>query len=103
MLTGRALYGTVRLALPPSFHGLLSLSTSDGNVTLGDTLARNTAQLSQVDNTRQYFVGDIQALGEDAWEGDQVEIETLKGCIRVKYAAEGRGKLMGLMSRLFGT
>ncbi|KAN0086178.1 hypothetical protein V8E55_007312 [Tylopilus felleus] len=103
-LTGRCGDGTVRLALPRSFQGLISLSTGDGSITLSDALTQNVTQLSQIDTARRYFVGDFKALGEDAWGGDQVEIEAPHGSIRLKYVnevAEAHGK-KGFLSRLFG-
>ena len=102
-MTGRAPHGGVRLALPRSFQGLLSLSTRHGSITLSDPILQNATQLSQVDTTRRYFIGDFQVLG-DTWEGDQVEIEAPHGSIRIRYVdeeAEAQGK-KGLFSRLFG-
>jgi len=104
-LTARSKHGMVRLALPRSFHGLMSLSACHGSITLSDTLTQNATQLSQLGNTRRYFVGDFQALSEDVWEGDQVEIEAPDGWIQVKYADEeaaAKGK-KGLLGWLLGT
>ncbi|KAG6379892.1 hypothetical protein JVT61DRAFT_10455 [Boletus reticuloceps] len=103
LLTARANHGTIRLAVPRSFHGLLSLSTRHGSISLSDTLVENATQLSQIDNTRRYFIGDFQALGEDAWEGDLVELEATHGSLRVKYideVEETHGK-KGFLSWLF--
>ena len=98
----RAAHGTVRLAIPHSFQGLLSLSTNHGNISLDETLVQNATQLSQLGTTRRYFVGDFRLLGEDEWQGDQVEIEAPHGTIGVKYVdAEAHG-IKGLLSRFFG-
>jgi len=104
-LTGRSSHGTIRLAIPRSFQGLLSLSTRHGSVSVSDAIVQNATQLSQLDTARRYFVGDFALLGaQEAWEGDQVELEAPHGTVRVKYddeEAEGQGK-KGLFSRLFG-
>jgi len=102
-LTGHSSHGTIRLAVPRSFHGFLSISTRHGSIKLSDTLFQNTTQLSQFENTRKYFIGDFHPM-EDTWDGDQVELEAPHGSIRVKYIdemAEMQGK-KGLFSRLFG-
>ncbi|KAH0834982.1 hypothetical protein J3R83DRAFT_10697 [Lanmaoa asiatica] len=103
-LTASSSHGAIRLAIPRSFQGLLSLSTRHGSISPSDSLVQNATQLSQVGTIRRYFVGDFQSLGEDEWQGDQVEIDAPHGSIRVKYVdevAEGQGK-KGLFSRLFG-
>ncbi|KAF8553221.1 hypothetical protein OG21DRAFT_1414726, partial [Imleria badia] len=103
-LTSRTSHGSVRLALPRSFQGLLSLSTRHGSITVSDAMLENATQLSQVGTTRRYFIGDFQVIGQDAWEGDQVEIEAPHGSIRIKYVDEGveAQDKKGLFSRLFG-
>ncbi|KAF8427657.1 hypothetical protein L210DRAFT_3652516 [Boletus edulis BED1] len=104
LLTARANHGTIRLAVPRSFHGLLSLSTRHGSTSLSDTLVENATQLSQIDDTRRYFIGDFQALGEVAWEGDLVELDATHGSLRVKYIdeVEETHAKKGFLSRLFG-
>ncbi|KAG8216598.1 hypothetical protein J3R82DRAFT_6784 [Butyriboletus roseoflavus] len=104
-LTATATHGSIRLALPRSFQGLLSLSTRHGSIAVSDLLVQNATQLSQVGTTRRYFIGDFQLLGENEWQGDQAEIDAVHGYIRVKYIdelGEGRRRKKGLLSRLFG-
>ena len=62
--TARGSHGTIRLAVPHSFRGLLSLSTHHGNISLGLALVQNATQLGQVGTTRRYFVGDFRLLGK---------------------------------------
>ncbi|KAF9220799.1 hypothetical protein BS17DRAFT_713527, partial [Gyrodon lividus] len=85
LVTARAPHGTVGISLPRSFHGFLSLSTQHGNVWLADTLSQNSTQLSQVDYTRRYFVGDFSSLGDAEWTGDELRIEAKHGQIRIQY------------------
>ncbi|KAG9311559.1 hypothetical protein JVU11DRAFT_7764 [Chiua virens] len=73
-LTAAAHHEGVKLAVPTSFQGLLSLTTRHGRVSLSDGLIQNGTQLSQVGNTQRYFIGDFQLLSEEEWQGDQMEI-----------------------------
>ena len=85
-LAVRASHGTIRLAVPHFFRGILSLSMHHGSISLGNAPVQNATQLGQVGTTRRYFVGDFRLLGEDERQGDHVEIKAPHGSIRVKYA-----------------
>jgi hypothetical protein len=85
LLTACAPHGSVRISLPRSFHGLLSLSTQHGSVYLADTVSQNATQLSQLDTARRYFVGDFSSLGDGEWTGDELRIEGKHDSIRIKY------------------
>jgi len=98
-LIARASHGTIRLAIPRSFQGLLSVSTHHGSISISDTIVQNATQLGQRGTTRRCFVGDFHLVGRDEWQGDQVEIEASHGSIRVKYVDEVG--IMGVLSRLF--
>jgi len=103
-LTGRTSNGAIRLALPRSFEGLITVSTRNGSIHTSDEIIQNATQLGQLDATQRFFVGDFQLLGEEPWQGDQVEVEAPNGSIRVKYVddlADSQGK-KGFLSRLFG-
>lgn len=103
-LTATAPHGSVGLLLPRSFEGLLCLATRHGSIALSDALVQHATQLSQVGDTRRYFVGNFELLGDKAWLGDQVEVEAVHGSIRMRYvdeALDGRRR-KGLLSRLFG-
>lgn len=101
LLTAHASLWGVYIYLPRSFQGLLLLSTGC-NVTLSDPLLENATQLSKLHSTRQYFVGDIQALREEEWEGSRVVIEALRGPILVKYVDEVAAQGKGFFGWLFG-
>ncbi|KAI9457928.1 hypothetical protein HD554DRAFT_1758305 [Boletus coccyginus] len=103
-LTGLAKHGTIRLAIPRSFQGLLSLSTKHGSISINDTIVENATQLSQLGTVRRYFVGDFSLLGEGEWEGDRVELEAPHGSVRVRYVdeVEGGQAKKGLLGRLLG-
>ncbi|KAG2358139.1 hypothetical protein BDR07DRAFT_1295789 [Suillus spraguei] len=106
LLTISSKNGAVSVALPRSFNGLLLLTTRHGSVSLTDTLSANCTHLSQVDLTRRYFVGDLSAVDESDWTGDELRVEAPHGNIKIKYVEEqttaDNTNKKGLLSRLFG-
>jgi len=101
-LIARASHGTIRLAIPRSFQGLLSVSTHHGSISISDTIVQNATQLGQRGTTRRCFVGDFHLVGRDEWQGDQVEIEAPHGSIRVKYVDEVEAQgIEGVLGWLF--
>jgi len=102
-LTATAPHGSVKLDLPRTFTGLLVLGTRHGSVKLSEALLQHATQLSQLGDARRYFVGDFGLLGDQQWEGDQVEVEAVHGSVRLRYVDEGEEQgQKGLFSRLFG-
>ncbi|KAH7921838.1 hypothetical protein BV22DRAFT_1038167 [Leucogyrophana mollusca] len=96
-------YGTVAVALPRSFHGHLRLVTVHGSVSVSSLLSENSTTLSQVDHARRFFIGNIAAVGESEWSGDELVVESTHGRIKVKYVDEGDTECnKGFFSRLFG-
>ncbi|KAF9240453.1 hypothetical protein BU15DRAFT_74044 [Melanogaster broomeanus] len=85
LLTACAPHGSVRISLPRSFQGFLSLSTQHGSIYLADAISQNATQLSQLDTARRYFVGDFSLLGDSEWTGDELRIEAKHDSIRIKY------------------
>ncbi|KIJ63805.1 hypothetical protein HYDPIDRAFT_188250 [Hydnomerulius pinastri MD-312] len=103
LMTIIAPHGTVKVSLPRSFQGLLTLSTVHGSVSLADNLSQNSTPLSQVDTARRYFVGDFSALDNSEWAGDELRIEGKHGSIRIKYTDDLADDCsnQGFFSRLF--
>ncbi|KAH7909843.1 hypothetical protein BJ138DRAFT_181323 [Hygrophoropsis aurantiaca] len=99
-------HGTVSVALPRAFRGLLTLTTIHGSVSLSPIFTGNTTTLSQVNHVRRYFVGDFPIDSESEWDGNEVVVESTHSRIRIKYidegAAENKSAGGGFFSRLFG-
>ena len=55
---------------------------------MSNDLLKNTAQLSQLGTTQQYFVGDLQELGGGEWEGSRVEVEESCDKVVLRYVDE---------------
>ena len=55
-------------------------------------------------DTRRYFIGNFDLLGDEAWQGDQVNVEAVHGSVRVRYFDEvvDVQNRKGFFSRLFG-
>ncbi|KAG2063754.1 hypothetical protein BDR04DRAFT_1111148 [Suillus decipiens] len=106
LLTISSKNGGVTVTLPRSFDGLLLLTVRNGSVSLSDTLSANCTHLSQVDLTRRYFVGDLSAVDDSDWTGDELRVEARHGNIKIKYVEEQTSaddtNKGGLLSRLFG-
>jgi len=88
-LTATSINGFVSLYLPRSFHGLIMITVSVGDlnnhITLSPKLGDYTIILSETSKTRGYFVG---ALGDWAKEGDRVDLTVNKGRLHIQYEGE---------------
>ncbi|KAJ7770014.1 hypothetical protein B0H16DRAFT_1517057 [Mycena metata] len=119
-LCAKSSNGTVTIHLPRTFCGPVTLRTNNGAVRFSDAVAAELTTFSEAQRTRRCFVGDFSGsgwTGEAAgWRGDEVEVETSNGGIRLQYVdgahggetgegggAEGKGKNKGtFLGRLFG-
>ncbi|KAJ7031726.1 hypothetical protein C8F04DRAFT_1109558 [Mycena alexandri] len=101
----------VVLRLPRSFCGPVTLRTRYAPVNFSDALSANLTTFNEIDNTHRCFIGDFAEWAEhpEAWTGDEVNVETSSGTIRLKYDVEpskvdagskGKG---GFFSRLFNS
>ncbi|KAF7325936.1 hypothetical protein MKEN_00444500 [Mycena kentingensis (nom. inval.)] len=89
--------GFLSLHLPPSFHGLLRITVSAGDlnshITLSATLAPHATILSEDSTSRAYFIG---GLGAGRWEGDRAEVNVDDGKVRIQFSGSGERDLDGL-------
>jgi hypothetical protein len=78
--------GTVEIALPQSFHGILRLTSRVGTSELsGKRIIANSRLLHDTNGTKLYFIGDVSGLDEESWRGDEVIVDVKLGTINVKY------------------
>ncbi|KAJ7634799.1 hypothetical protein FB45DRAFT_909886 [Roridomyces roridus] len=89
--------GFVSLHLPPSFHGLLTVTVGSGDLNarigLSPALSAHATILSEDGTTRAYFIG---TLGSARWEGDRAEVCVERGRVRVQFSGTGERNLDGL-------
>ncbi|KAJ7624308.1 hypothetical protein DFH06DRAFT_1230147 [Mycena polygramma] len=105
--------GTITLHLPHSFRGPLTLRTRNGSIRFSGTLATNTTTFSEAGGVRRCFVGEFADWAErpEGWAGDEVNLESSNGSVRVQYDVEtsssaggegAKGKGKGIFGRLLG-
>ncbi|KAF8233109.1 hypothetical protein L208DRAFT_909131 [Tricholoma matsutake] len=96
--------GYLSLHLPPSFHGLLTVTIKlnhgpphncphlplDAHISLSPTFAQNSMILSETGMTRAYFVGEMGgwAREQQSWEGDRVDVGVGAGLVRLQVLGE---------------
>ncbi|EGO03348.1 hypothetical protein SERLA73DRAFT_174804 [Serpula lacrymans var. lacrymans S7.3] len=94
--------GSVTICLPQAFQGPMSLTTKNGSISLSNPLLEASTALAQIDSTRRYFVGDLSAIRDEEWNGDELKAESKDGSIKVKFVDEVTVRKPGLFSRMFG-
>ncbi|KAJ7036703.1 hypothetical protein C8F04DRAFT_463730 [Mycena alexandri] len=108
--------GTVTIHLPRSFRGPVTLRTNNGTARFSDAVAADLITFTEANRTRRSFIGDFADWTDQPaeWVGDEVEVETSNGNIRLQYVdggdetnggggEEGKGKNKGtFLGRLFG-
>ncbi|KAL0565062.1 hypothetical protein V5O48_016970 [Marasmius crinis-equi] len=84
--------GTVLLYLPTSFRGFLTVTTTIGTVSLSREVIAVNRWLSTTGRVRKAFIGDASQLRDselEAWNGDEVIIETTVGSVEIAYVEPG--------------
>jgi len=103
--------GTLTIHLPRSFRGPVIVRTRNGSVRFSDALSADLTTFNEVNQTRRCFVGDFSDWTDqpEGWIGDEIEVESSNGSIKMQYDAEpsgwdvgSKGKGKGLFARLLG-
>ncbi|KAJ7245648.1 hypothetical protein B0H12DRAFT_1073422 [Mycena haematopus] len=100
-------YGSVTLHVPRSFCGPVTISTRYGSIRFSDSLLADLTTFNEANKTRRCFIGDYSNWAEqsDGWIGDEIELETTYGSIKLQYDIESnvgssKGKGKGLFAKL---
>ncbi|EJD51044.1 hypothetical protein AURDEDRAFT_160188 [Auricularia subglabra TFB-10046 SS5] len=82
--------GQVSLEIPSTFRGPMTIHNGNGNVKFSSALDPLVATFSDVDKVRKCFIGDFKQLGfgQGAWEGSALEIHSLHGSVKLRFADE---------------
>ncbi|KAF8189458.1 hypothetical protein K438DRAFT_1832622 [Mycena galopus ATCC 62051] len=93
--------GSVTIHLPRSFRGPVTVSTRNGAIRFSDALSAELTTFNEVNKTRRCFIGDYSDWTDqpEGWMGDELNLETMNGGIKVQYDAKGKGlfaKLLGV-------
>ncbi|KAJ6613168.1 hypothetical protein B0H10DRAFT_2049783 [Mycena sp. CBHHK59/15] len=80
-------FGRIRVYLPRTLHGPLSISSLRAH-RLSPELQRACTPLSEVGNTTRWFVGDIAAWSAKGERGDEVCLESEFATVWVGYVGE---------------
>jgi len=102
-LTVTAANGSISLAIPRSFRGPLTTTTSNGWCTMTADLASQVATFSEVKGVKKSFVGDFASskYGDGEWTGSSINVKCQNGRIKMYYVDEGsQGK--NFFAKLFG-
>jgi len=102
--------GSVRISLPESFTGPLTLTAHNGSIRLSPGLTARLSTDSHDQHTKKCFVGDMSLYEGDEWYGDELVVEAHNGSVTVDEAEGselqsiqvGKEKGKGLFSRMFG-
>ncbi|KAK0203934.1 hypothetical protein DFS33DRAFT_845584 [Desarmillaria ectypa] len=90
-LTAKALDGFVLFHLPRSYHGIIAINCSAGDlnshIALSIGMYENSTILSETGQTRSYFVGEM---GDWLRDGDKVELTMYNGKVFLQYEDEGK-------------
>ena len=113
-IQAKAHNGSIAIAIPRSFRGLLTLRTHNGRVLLSSALSTCAATLSTSGGSHSYFVGEQSSSrkwhtgnSEDGDEVDEVIGSSNNGDVRVSYGDEdddeesSSAKGSGIFSSLF--
>ncbi|KAJ6483432.1 hypothetical protein C8R45DRAFT_1001308 [Mycena sanguinolenta] len=99
-------YGSVTLHVPRSFRGPVTIHTGHGSVRVSDALSADFTTFNEAKQTRRCFIGDYADWADQPgeWIGDEIEVESLNGSIKLQYdvelpSASTKGK--GLLAKLF--
>lgn len=89
--------GGVSLHLPRSFHGMVTITVTVGDlynhIVLSSELQDHATILTESSATRGYFVGEM---GDWSKDGDKIDITTNSGKVGLQFEGEKpRRRLMG--------
>ncbi|KAJ7314221.1 hypothetical protein DFH08DRAFT_432889 [Mycena albidolilacea] len=81
-------FGQIRVFLPRTFNGPLTITSSLGAPSLSPELKRACTPISEMGNSRRWFVGDFGAWEGRSEHGDEALVGTSWGRVWVGYAGE---------------
>ncbi|KAJ7156645.1 hypothetical protein C8R46DRAFT_1196153 [Mycena filopes] len=81
-------FGQIRVHLPRTFHGPLTISASFGTPCLSKELAQACMSISEVGGGKRWFVGDLDVWRADSEHGDTALIGTSWGRVWIGYEGE---------------
>ncbi|KAK7034661.1 hypothetical protein VNI00_012303 [Paramarasmius palmivorus] len=90
--------GTVILSMPRSFRGFVSVTTTIGAVSLSREVSAMSRWQTDTARVKKCFIGDCSGLSDaelDAWNGDEVVIETAIGSVELSYVSPPRNSIPG--------
>ncbi|KAF8997726.1 hypothetical protein BDQ17DRAFT_1309590 [Cyathus striatus] len=103
--------GDIRLHIPRTFHGPITISIKHGSLRFSESLEESLISFGEMDGVCTGFIGDFSALsGKEAqsWDGDEIYVEAKHGHVRVLFddddnegERDGTGKLSFFWKRLF--
>ncbi|KAJ6571394.1 hypothetical protein B0H19DRAFT_988003 [Mycena capillaripes] len=82
--------GAITLHIPRSFRGPLTICSRNGSIRFSDALSADLTTFNEVNRTRRCFVGDFSDWADqpEGWMGDEVNVESLNGSVKIHYDAE---------------
>lgn len=87
-LSAKSQNGDIKLCLPSSFHGPISLSYQHGEIKRSSALNKNLVTFSERGGLAQCFLGDFSKYVEregKGWNGDELVAEVIHGDVKLEY------------------
>jgi len=86
VLVAHSANGSVTVYIPRSFRGFLTIGSKNGSICFSDEVKEYLSTLSEVNSIRRCFLGDFEGWdGESEWIGDEAEVTSNNGRVRVNY------------------
>lgn len=84
--------GSIFVAIPPDFVGLVILGTANGTVSISRAMESRLMMLSEENKTRTYFAGDIRKAGYGSsqhWLGSVINVRSQNGSVKMSFINDG--------------
>jgi hypothetical protein len=73
----------MKVFLPRTFHGPISVSTKHGPISFSDALKADIVSVGSI-----RFLGSFEHYDKKTWEGDEAVVETKNGPVKLMYDDE---------------
>jgi len=83
-------HGSIKIYIPRSFVGLVSVTKGNGCVKFSDNLQKKLTAFGEAKQTQKYFVGNLAEWSniEGEWDGDEIGVENKHGAVKIHYTED---------------
>lgn len=100
--------GWCTVYIPADFEGPVTFTTYHGWATFSNLVQQRLAHFSRADSVAKAFIGSVEGSGfgtaasSSKWNGDELELHSAHGRIKVAYASEAAEEEGGIIASAFG-